>query len=126
MDFLIPIWIGSKATIAPIFGIIWIEDAGTDLHFGIASKFYFSRNDVSPFFGFRVGLLRMIPHTGDGTTDWLFGISLGGEYFFDENFSIGIEPQFNYTKSDERSTRFGNPGKSNINTAVALFASIYF
>jgi hypothetical protein len=125
-DFLIPIWIGSKATIAPVFGITWVQDAGTDLHIGLVPKIYFSRNKVSPFISFRCALLRTIPSVGEGTTDWLLGLSIGGEYFFDENFSVGIESQLNYTMSDKRSTRFGNPGKNNINTATALFASIYF
>jgi hypothetical protein len=125
-DFLIPIWIGSKATIAPVFGVNWIQDAGTDLHIGLVPKFYFSRNKVSPFISLRGALLRTIPSVGEGTTDWLFGLAIGGEYFFDENFSVGIESQLNYTVSDKRSTRFGNPGKNNLNTAAALFASIYF
>jgi hypothetical protein len=126
IDFLVPIWVGSRATIAPVFGVTWIQDAGTDLHIGLVPKFYFTRSKVSPFISFRAALLRAIPSVGEGTTDWLLGLSIGGEYFFDEYFSVGIESQLNYTISDVRSTRFGNPGKNNINTATALFASIYF
>jgi hypothetical protein len=126
IDFLVPIWLGSRVTIAPSFGVTWIQDAGTDLHFGVIPKFYFSNNKVSPFISFRAALLRATPSVGDGVTDWLLGLSFGGEYFVDENFSIGIETQFNYTISDKRSTRFGNPGKNNLNTATAIFASIYF
>jgi len=125
-DFLIPIWIGSRTTIAPSFGLTWIQDAGTDIHFGLEPKFYLSSNKLSPFISFRAALLRAIPSVGDGVTDWLLGLSFGGEYFFDENFSIGIESQLNYTISDKKSTRFGNPGKSNLNTATAIFASVYF
>ncbi len=126
VDFLIPIWLDYRATIAPAFGLTWIQGAGTDLHIGLVPKIYFSRNKVSPFISFRVAVLNAIPSVGEGTTDWLLGLSIGGEYFFDENFSIGIESQLNYTMSDKKSTRFGNPGKNNLNTATALFASIYF
>jgi hypothetical protein len=126
IDFLIPIWISSRATIAPAFGLTWIQDAGTDLHIGLVPKIFFNNNKVSPFVGFRVAALIASPSIGKATTDWLTGLSFGGEYFVDGNFSIGIESQLNYTISDKLSTRFGNPGKNNINTAAAIFATIYF
>jgi len=126
IDFLVPIWISSRITIAPSFGAAWIQDAGTDLHFGVMPKYYFSDTKVSPFIGLRAALLRATPSGGAGVTDWLFGLSFGGEYFFDKNFSVGVESQLNYTISDERSMRYGNPGKSNLNTATAVYASIYF
>jgi len=46
---------------------------------------------VFPFINFRVGFLRAIPSNGKEVTDWLLGASVGGEYFFDNNFSFGIE-----------------------------------
>jgi len=125
-DFLIPIRISPKVTVSPAFGFTWIQDAGTDLHIGFVPKIYLSQNKVCPFISLRAALLRVMPSEGDGATDWLLGLAFGGEYFFDANFSFGIESQLNYTISDKRSSRFGNPGKSNLNTAAALFASIYF
>jgi len=125
-DFLVPIWIGSKVTISTALGITWIQDAGTDIHIGLVPKFYLSRDKVSPFINFRVGFLRVIPSNGKEVTDWLLGASVGGEYFFDNNFSFGIESQLNYTISDKNSARFGNPGKSNFNTAAAILQQFIF
>ena len=64
IDFLVPIWISSRITIAPSFGAAWIQDAGTDLHFGVMPKYYFSDTKVSPFIGIRAALLRAIPSGG--------------------------------------------------------------
>ena len=41
-------------------------------------------------------------------------------------FSIGVEGQVNAAISDDASSRFGNPGGTNINTATAVLAAFYF
>jgi hypothetical protein len=59
-------------------------------------------------------------------SDLILGPSFGGEYYFNKNFSVGIELQLNVVLSGEKSMRFSNPDGMNINTATALFATIYF
>jgi hypothetical protein len=125
-DILVPIWLGSNLSIAPSIGLIWTQDAGSDLRIALVPRFYFSKSKVSPFLGGRIGLLRATPSVGTGTTDWLLGLAMGGEYFLDNHFSFGIESQINLTISDQNSSRFGNPGKKNLNTATAIFATVYF
>ena len=66
------------------------------------------------------------PKDSKGTTDFLAGITLGGEYFIHPQFSFGIEAQLNATFSDNSSYRFNNPGGTNLNTATAILANIYF
>lgn len=61
---------------------------------------------------------------GDGGRD--IGIGVGGEYFLGDKFSVGVEAQLNATHSSKTSSRFGNPGGWNINTASAVLATVYF
>jgi hypothetical protein len=125
-DILVPIWLGSYISISPGFGINWVQDGGTDLRLMLIPRFYFTKKKISPFIGLRLGVLQAIPSVGSNTTDFLAGLTFGGEYFLDSHFSFGIESQANMTISDDKSTRFGNPGKSNLNTATAIFATVYF
>ncbi len=129
LDILVPFWIGTNVSIAPEFGLAWEDGTGADLHLGIAPRFYLMRSKVSPYYGLQLALLKTIPASGTGvtaTTDWLAGLTFGGEYFFDNHLSFGVEAQGNFTISDPNSSRFGNPGKTNFNTAAAVFATVYF
>ncbi len=47
-------------------------------------------------------------------------------YFLAESFSLGVEAQLNVSLSGDGSTRFGNPGGTNINSAMGVFAAVYF
>ena len=126
LDFLIPIFISDNFAVSPAVGISSISDQFTDISLGGIIRYYFSKNIVSPFIGGRFGALLLNPKDGESTTDLIFGPLFGGEYYFTKNFSVGIELQLNITKSDERSNRFNNPNGTNINTATAFFATIYF
>jgi len=126
IDVLLPIWMGTKFSLSPAFGILWTQGVGADLHIGFVPRFFLSTNNVAPYVAARVGILQTFPSAGSGTTDWLVGGAFGAEYFVDRHFSTGIESQINLTISDANSSRFGNPGKKNLNTAVAAFATIYF
>ena len=127
LDILLPIWIGNKVVIAPAFSAVYAEGAGADLGIGFAPRFYFRMEKIAPYVGGRAAAFFSLPTGNVGnTTDWLLGLALGGEYFLDDKFSIGVEAQANFTISDEQSDRFGNPGGLAINTGTAIFASIYF
>lgn len=126
-DILFPIWTGGNNVIAPSIGAIYIEDSGTDLRLGLLDRIYFNTTkSLKPFLGLRAGVLFSLPDGGDNATDYIIGLLGGGEYFFSKNFSVGVEAQLNMSISDENSNRFGNPGGTNINTATAIFATIYF
>lgn len=126
-DILFPIWVGGYNTIAPSIGVVNIQDQFTDLSLGLVYHHYFPFNkNFAPFLGLRGGALLGTPESGNGTTDYLLGVGGGGEYFLSPNFSVGIEAQLNFTFSDEKSVRFGNPGRTNINTGSVIFASVYF
>jgi hypothetical protein len=125
-DILVPIWTGRTFAIAPSVGLVWAEEGGLDIRLAVAPRFFFYRDTFAPYVGGKLGMLIASPDSGSATTDILIGGALGGEYFLDQHFSFGVESQLNLTLSDSKSLRFGNPGKKNLNTAAALFATIYF
>jgi hypothetical protein len=126
-DILIPIVFGDKYSISPAFGIASISNQATDYSIGAILKYYLTQSDgVSSFVGGRIGMLTLSPKVGDAITDYVYGPLLGGEYFIATKFSIGVEAQLNIVKSAASSNRFSNPGGTNIGTATALFATIWF
>ncbi len=127
LDIILPIWVGSKIVIAPAFSVVYVEDAAIDLGVGIAPRFYLRTGRVAPYIGGRAAAFFLMPSgNAQNITDWLLGLTLGGEYFLDPKFSIGVEAQANFAISDDFSGRFGNPGGLSLNTATAIFVSIYF
>jgi hypothetical protein len=126
LDFLIPVCLTENISFSPSIGISSISDHATDIAVGGILRYYFSNNIVSPFVGGRFGALILIPKTGDSISDIVFGPLFGGEYFLGPKLSLGIELQLNIIKSGKYSMRVGNPEGTNINTASALFATIYF
>jgi hypothetical protein len=125
-DIMVPIWGSDHFAISPAFGVVWANEGGSDIHLGLVPRFFFHKNKVAPYVGARIGFLIAAPKGGESTTDVITGVAFGGEYFLDEYFSFGVESQINVTISSEKSARFGNPGKANLNTAAAVFATVYF
>jgi len=86
---------------------------------------------LAPYVGLKLGTILNFPSSENSVdsktkVDLLGGLAFGAEYFFTENFSLGVEAQGNFTKSDENSFRFGNPDGLNFNTATMISATIYF
>lgn len=125
VDIMLPIKM-EQFSIAPSLALIWSENIGTEVHLGIAPKVYLSTGKALPYFGAKVSFLIYSPNNRISVADYMVGLNGGGEYFFDTHFSMGVEAQMNITVSNEKSTRFGNPGKTNLNTATAIFATYYF
>ncbi|MFO7868257.1 MAG: hypothetical protein R6U95_03040 [Bacteroidales bacterium] len=128
---IIPIRFNDKFGLAPAFTVMTAQNNGSDLGFSLAVRFYNKKENISPYFGLRFGTLIYIPSSTnqinkDNTIDILGGIAYGGEYYFSDKFSCGIEAQGNITKSDKNSDRLGNPDGINFNLGTMLFFSIYF
>jgi len=134
---MVPIWISNSLVITPVFSIASISDVLTDIGIAVGPRLNLHSGDAIPFIGFRIGgLFRKINEYSEyneysednkeKTQDLLISSYLGGEYFISDNFSVGVEVQFNYVKSGKYSNRFANPGGTNINTATAVTASFYF
>lgn len=125
-DVLMPVWVGSKTVIGPSVSFVSVSDSGSELGVGAFTKFYFHTETIAPFWGLRGGALIGMPSEADNIVDFITGLSVGGDYFIHEKFSFGVEVQGNFTISDDGSTRFGNPGGVNFNTASLITASLYF
>ena len=125
-DILVPIWTSDRFSIAPAFGFVWVEEGGTDFRFALVPRFFFRKDKVAPYLGLKAGVLIASPEIGESATDGIFGAAFGGEFFLDDHFSFGTEAQLNLTTSSEKSARFGNPGRKNLNTAAAIYATVYF
>lgn len=128
---LIPIRFSNMITIAPAFSVQYAEKIGTDFSIGLVPKFYLKNEKLSPYFGLKFGAAINKPSSdneidNDTKIDIIGGIAFGAEYFFDDNFSIGVEAQGNLTQSDKKSIRFGNPDGTNFNTATMITATVYF
>ena len=126
VDFLVPIFTSDHFSFSPSFGIVSITNQFTDLSLGAIFRYYFTKNIVSPYIGLRFGAMILSPKGGDYQTDFIAGPLFGGEYYFSQHFSAGIELQLNIAKSAANSFRFNNPNGINIGTATALYATIYF
>lgn len=125
-DIMCQFWLTDNATLGPFLRYLYAEDISSELGIGLFGKIYFYKQKVAPYFGWQLGLIEGMPDTGDNTSDIVLGLGIGGDYFFDSNFSVGIQASLNIVKSDEKSNRFGNPGGLNVNTSTSLNAFIYF
>jgi len=128
-DILVPFFLSGKFILAPVFQFVQASDVGFDISFGLfAKRFFIDNRNVRPYCGLKAGLGYFNPSSSGASsqTDFAVGGAVGVEYFFNPNFSLGIEPQLNFYFSDDESDRFGNPGGTGINTATALTMSIYF
>ena len=127
-DINIPYWIGDKTVLAPSFSFFNDSEKLTEFDIGASFRHYMKKEKLSPFISAGYMWMFYSPGTSNLSSihDHVFGVSFGGEYFFDNQFSIGGEIQLNLSVSDENSNRFGNPGGHNFNTGSYLFASFYF
>ena len=123
----IPIWASQRFVIAPSIGLSHSEKLATDYSLGLKAQYYFSTEQFAPYAAIHAATLMNNPAGGaPGTSDYIFGLAGGAEYFFVPQFSLGVEAQANFTKSDAGSRRFGNPGGTTFNLGSAVNASIYF
>lgn len=126
IDILVPLWVSANISLAPAVRFVSIGDSYSDLGVGASLRLYRRSATVSPYVGFRTMALIISPKTGEGWTDVVFGGAFGGDYFFEQHFSVGVEAQINVSISADQSTRFGNPGGTNINSGMGAFAAVYF
>ncbi len=126
LDIMIPIWTNNYVVVIPSVSFVDIGGRQSDLGLGLMLRHNLKSEEVVPYIGVRVGMLYFSPDNNEAITDYVFGLAFGGEYFIKDKFSFGIEAQLNMTKSNEFSSRFGNPDGTTLNTASVAFMSIYF
>ena len=125
----VPIWVTQSISLAPYFSLSTVSDAGTDYVVGLIPKFYINMSKLAPYIGLKFALALYSPPEGslsESTNDVLGGMAFGGDYFFDPRIAIGVEGQINIAASDDNSSRFSNPGGTNVNTGMAINISVFF
>jgi hypothetical protein len=114
-NIYVPIIIGSSFKLEPEIGFYRLseeedtfEGTLTQWRFGLGAFYYLpAAASVRVYVGPRVGLqLTSLSAEEDvdlefGETDFVFGLALGGEYFFSDHFSLGGEVQLNYVSLGE-------------------------
>lgn len=126
---MIPFYLSNKFILAPGFQFAYASKVGIDIVLGLSTKaFIKDQTNIRPYWGLKAGLgyYNSKATNTSNQIDFILGAAIGVEYFFNQNFSIGIEPQLNLTMSDDESNRVGNPGGTGVNTATMLTANIYF
>lgn len=126
LDFIFPVRLSEQFVAGPSFGFVHVASVGSDYRIGIMSRFLLTDKPVKPFIGFRAGVIIGSRLNSDILTDGIAGLLGGAEYFINNHISVGIEAQINASVSGNNSSRFGNPGRTNINTATAVYGTLYF
>jgi hypothetical protein len=128
-DIVLPFRISPNILLGPSISFFYAEDVGSDIGIGVLFKSYQTDQidrSVARFWSLRSGLFFASPKNGDSSTDMMFGIGYGADYYLHPNVALGAEAQLNLVKSDKNSSRFGNPGGVNVNTAGSLALTIFF
>ncbi len=130
---LIPIWTDEKTAVVPSVQVAYAQEIGLDLGIGISLRSYLREGDVRPYLIPSFGVLMSFPESDDddieapsNPIDLVLGFGAGGEYFFSDYFSAGVQIGLNGAFSDEDSNRFGNPGNFSLNTAASVLVNVYF
>lgn len=128
-----PFWVGESTALVPAFQLNFAETVGLDVGVGLSLRQYLREGKVRPYLAPGFGVLIAIPDkTGSdredlpNPADFVFSFGVGGEYFFSDYFSAGVQIGLNAAVSDEDSNRYGNPGGFNLNTSSSVLVNVYF
>ena len=127
----LPFWLTERFVVSPIFGIGYLQNAELDMILGFNTRHYLQVGQLAHYFGIRLGTMLNKPFpeediNSDTRTDLFAGLTFGAEYYFHRRFSLGIEIQGDFLKSDERSERFNNAGGFGVVVFPALLITYYF
>jgi hypothetical protein len=133
VGILIPIWVDESTSIVPSFQVLFAQSVGLDLGVGVTLRKYLREGNVRPYVAPGFGVLMSFPTADEDIVedppnplDLLVSFGLGGEYFFSDYFSTGVQIGLAGAFSDEDSNRFGNPGNFNLNTSASILVNVYF
>jgi len=118
---LVPLWLGDRLTVAPGFNLLWIDGGTTNIGLQVTPRLYFDMNRIAPYISGTIGVLLNMPNGGGDTTNLILGIGMGGEYFINPKFSMGVEARLNGAVAD-----FSGANNLTIITATAVHANVYF
>lgn len=116
-EIMVPIWVTSQITVAPLLGFTARENGANTLRVGLKSKYYTSIGEgAATFLGLQAAVDNTDPEFGESDSDLFLGIVGGGDYFFNHHFSIGVEGQLNFFLGENQV----------ISTGAGVSAAYYF
>ena len=118
---LVPLWLGDRLTVAPGFSLMWVDGGTTNIGLQVTPRLYLDMNRVAPYISGTVGVMLNMPNIGGDTTNLILGIGLGGEYFINPKFSMGVEARLNGTILN-----ISGGSVASMTTATAVHANVYF
>ena len=118
---LVPIWLGDMMTLAPGIALSYVENSGTTITLLVAPRFYMVMQRVAPYITANVGINFSNPVGPADQTDLIIGIGLGGEYFINNMFSLGVEAMVNANVAD-----ISGAQALRATTATGVHANVYF
>lgn len=125
--FIIPIHFSPGFKIEPEFSLYMrsnsafiLDDASTSLTLGCGFFAKTNKEKTSIYYGARTGI---IYYSIEGNTDLYVGPAIGGEHYFSEHLSLGVEVQLIYTFFNLFN---GDFTPSELRTKTFLFARFYF
>lgn len=118
---LVPLWLGDRLTVAPGFSLLWVDGGTTNIGLQVTPRLYLDMNRIAPYISGTVGVMINMPNVGGDTTNLILGIGLGGEYFINPKFSMGVEARLNGAILN-----ISGAGVATITSATAVHANVYF
>ncbi len=118
---LVPLWLGDRLTVAPGFNVIWVDGSRTNIGLQVTPRIYLDMNRIAPYITGTVGVRLNMPNAAGDTTDLMFALGFGGEYFINPKFSFGVEALLNGFSTD-----ISGANILSITTATAVHANVYF
>jgi hypothetical protein len=112
---------GDTMVIAPGLSLNWVDGVTTNIGLFVQPRFYTNMRRVATYLTGQVGVMMIMPNGGGDTTNLQVSGGLGGEYFINPKFSLGIEALLQGLVADIS----GASGKS-ITTITVIQGNIYF
>lgn len=117
-----PFWFGNKLTVAPGFSLNYLENGPTIISLYVTPRYYLNQKRISTYVSGTLGARLNNQPAGIGdTTDGLFGAGLGGEFWLNTKFSLGVESRLNIQILD-----IGGAGTMSAMSASIVHANVYF
>ena len=118
---LVPLWLGDRLTVAPGFSLLWVDGVTTNIGLQVTPRLYLDMDRIAPYITGTVGVRLNMPNAAGDTTDLMFALGFGGEYFINPKFSFGVEALLNGFITD-----ISGADIFSITTATAVHANVYF
>lgn len=92
-----PFWVGESSALVPAFQLNFAETVGLDVGVALSLRQYLREGKVRPYLAPGLGVQIVFPQSDDNADDdppnpldVIMSFGVGGEYFFSQYFSAGV------------------------------------